>query len=135
MEKPECGCVEQVCKETQRSPHTNRRPSPGQGRCCRLSSWPRPCVALTSSTVLFFQMRMYSFLVTKHILCLKKKKKTDWNSISGAVSVSPKLPAWELAEDLDQDARILGGLRPRAERVLGSALRSKCGACPERAAR
>ena len=49
--------------------------------------------------------------------------------------MSPKLPAWELAEDLDQDARILGGLRPRAERALGSALRSKCGAYPEGAAR
>lgn len=34
-----------------------------------LSSWPRPCVSPTSSTILFFQMRMYSFLVTKHILC------------------------------------------------------------------
>lgn len=42
---------------------------PCREHCRWLSSWPRPRVSLTSSTILFFQMRIYSFLVTKHILC------------------------------------------------------------------
>lgn len=42
----------------------------------------------------------------------------------------PKLPTWELAGDLDMDARVLCGLRSGVERLVGSTLRSKCGSCP-----
>ena len=54
------------------------------------------------------------FLVTKH-RCCKKKNKNETDSLpgAGAVSVSLKLPTWELATDLDMGARVLDGLWSR----------------------
>lgn len=66
VEKPECDCVEagvQGNTPGSSSAHCTRSPSSPHVRntASVLSSWPQPRVSLTSSTILFFQMRMYSF--------------------------------------------------------------------------
>lgn len=47
----------------------------------------------------------------------KSKNETDSPQFQEAVSVPLKLPAWELAGDLDLEARVLIGLRPGVQRV------------------
>lgn len=63
----------------------------------------------------------------------KSKNETDSPQFREAVSVPLKLPAWELAGDLDLEARVLIGLRPGVHR-FSPAFRSECGACPGRLA-